>query len=156
MALSLTVTLTGTCLGMKSCLPAMHRQGGGAIVNTASIPGTASDYGLASYNAAKAGVIDFTRSATIENARHGIPFGIDVHKKESQIWILGEGGELIEQRIRRVRWRLIHAVVSILRRRPPATDALRRWALRIAARRGKQIAVVALARRLAGILTQTT
>jgi transposase len=52
----------------------------------------------------------------------------------------------------RVRWLLIQAAVSILRRRPPTTDARRRWALRIAARRGKQIAVVALARRLAGIL----
>ena len=52
----------------------------------------------------------------------------------------------------RVRWLLVHAAVSILRRRPPTTDALRSWALRIAARRGKQIAVVALARRLAGIL----
>ncbi|OGK87942.1 MAG: hypothetical protein A2X52_22830 [Candidatus Rokubacteria bacterium GWC2_70_16] len=52
----------------------------------------------------------------------------------------------------RVRWLLVQAAVSILRRRPPTTDALRSWALRIAARRGKQIAVVALARRLAGIL----
>ena len=52
----------------------------------------------------------------------------------------------------RVRWLLVQAAVSILRRRPPTTDALRRWALHIAARRGKQIAVVALARRLAGIL----
>jgi transposase len=52
----------------------------------------------------------------------------------------------------RVRWLLIQAAVSILRRRPPTADALRNWALRIAARRGKHIAVVALARRLAGIL----
>jgi transposase len=52
----------------------------------------------------------------------------------------------------RPRWLLIQAAVSILRRRPPAAEALRAWALRIAARRGKQIAVVALARRLAGIL----
>ena len=34
----------------------------------------------------------------------------------------------------------------------PRTAALREWAGRIAARRGKGIAVVALARRLAGIL----
>jgi transposase len=47
---------------------------------------------------------------------------------------------------------LIQAAVSILRRRPPEAEALRAWALRIAARRGKPIAVVALARRLAGIL----
>jgi meso-butanediol dehydrogenase/(S,S)-butanediol dehydrogenase/diacetyl reductase len=68
----LSVTLTGTFLGMKYALPAMRRQGGGAIVNTASISGMAGDYGLASYNAAKAGVINLTRSAAIENARHGI------------------------------------------------------------------------------------
>jgi transposase len=52
----------------------------------------------------------------------------------------------------RPRWLLIQTAVSILRRRPPEAEALRAWALRIAARRGKQIAVVALARRLAGIL----
>src|SRR5262245_41425503 len=52
----------------------------------------------------------------------------------------------------RTRWLLIQAAVSILRRRPPQAEALRTWALRIAARRGKQVAVVALARRLAGIL----
>ena len=51
-----------------------------------------------------------------------------------------------------MRWLLIQVAVSILRRRPPEADALRSWALRIAARRGKHIAVVALARRLAGIL----
>src|SRR5207302_1896665 len=38
----------------------------------ASISGTAGDYGLSSYNAAKAGVINLTRSAAIENARHNI------------------------------------------------------------------------------------
>ena len=52
----------------------------------------------------------------------------------------------------RMRWLLVQAAVSILRRRPPQAEALRTWALHIAARRGKQIAVVALARRLAGIL----
>src|SRR5439155_930490 len=64
--------LTGTFLGMKYCLPVMRRQGSGAIVNTASISGTAGDYGLSSYNAAKAGVINLTRSAAIENAKFGI------------------------------------------------------------------------------------
>jgi transposase len=51
-----------------------------------------------------------------------------------------------------VRWLLIQAALSILRRRPPAAETLWTWALRIAARRGKHVAVVALARRLAGIL----
>ena len=52
----------------------------------------------------------------------------------------------------RTRWLLIQAAISILRRRPPEAEDLRIWALRIAARRGKHVAVVALARRLAGIL----
>jgi transposase len=47
---------------------------------------------------------------------------------------------------------LIQVAVSILRRRPPEAEALRAWAVRIVARRGKHIAVVVLARRLAGIL----
>lgn len=51
-----------------------------------------------------------------------------------------------------MRWLLVQAAVSILRCRDPQTDALRRWAMGIAARRGKKIAVVALARRLAGLL----
>jgi transposase len=52
----------------------------------------------------------------------------------------------------RTRWLLIQAAVSILRRHPPQAEELRTWARRIVARRGKQVAVVALARRLAGIL----
>ena len=39
-----------------------------------------------------------------------------------------------------------------MRSRTAETAALRAWTLRIALRRGKRIAVVALARRLAGIL----
>lgn len=68
----IAVTLTSAFLGTKYCLPIMRAQGKGVIVNTASISGTAADYGLSSYNAAKAGVINLTRSAAIENARHNI------------------------------------------------------------------------------------
>jgi meso-butanediol dehydrogenase/(S,S)-butanediol dehydrogenase/diacetyl reductase len=68
----IAVTLTGTFLGMKYVLPVMRRQGRGVVINTASISGTAGDYGLSSYNAAKAGVINLTRSGAIENARYGI------------------------------------------------------------------------------------
>jgi len=68
----MAVTLTSTFLGMKYCLPIMRQQGKGAIVNTASISGTGGDYGLSSYNAAKAGVINVTRAAAIENAKFNI------------------------------------------------------------------------------------
>ncbi|MCI0571109.1 MAG: IS110 family transposase [Myxococcaceae bacterium] len=52
----------------------------------------------------------------------------------------------------RVRWLLVQAAVSILRLRTPDTLHLRTWAERIASRRGRKTAVVALARKLAGIL----
>lgn len=68
----IAVTLTSVFLGMKYCLPIMRAQGRGVIVNTASVSGTAGDYGLSSYNAAKAGVINLTRSAALENARDHI------------------------------------------------------------------------------------
>ncbi len=53
----------------------------------------------------------------------------------------------------RTRSLLIQAAVSILRRRPPEAEALRSGAPRIAARRGTHIAVLALARRRAGLLS---
>lgn len=52
----------------------------------------------------------------------------------------------------RVRYLLVEAGWRILRARSEETAALRAWGLSIAARRGKRIAVVAIARRLAGIL----
>jgi transposase len=53
----------------------------------------------------------------------------------------------------RMRWLLVQAAWCILRRRKKSeTAVLRDWADRIAGRRGRSIAAVALARRLAGIL----
>ena len=52
----------------------------------------------------------------------------------------------------RVRWLLIEAAWTILCRPMLGCEELRAWGQGIAARRGKKIAVVALARRIAGIL----
>lgn len=52
----------------------------------------------------------------------------------------------------RVRWLLVEAGWTILRSRRPETQPLRSWAEGIAARRGRKVAAVAVARRLAGIL----
>ena len=52
----------------------------------------------------------------------------------------------------RMRWLLVEASWQILRSKSAETAALRTWTVPIAQRRGKRIAVVALARRLAGIL----
>ncbi|MGH7646035.1 MAG: IS110 family transposase [Gemmatimonadales bacterium] len=72
-----------------------------------------------------------------------------------QEWSSGESprrGRITKAGSRRVRWLLIQAAVSMRRLRDPRTAGLREWAERIAARRGRKIAVGALARRLAGIL----
>ena len=52
----------------------------------------------------------------------------------------------------RARSLLVEAAWALLRWKTPKTQALHEWAARIAARRGKATAVVALARKLAGIL----
>src|SRR5207245_6849515 len=68
----LSVTLSAVLYGMHVALPQMVAQGGGAIINTASISGLGGDYGAGAYNAAKAGVANLTRTAAIEDARKNI------------------------------------------------------------------------------------
>jgi transposase len=52
----------------------------------------------------------------------------------------------------RVRRLLVGAAYSIMRSKTPDAEPLRQWALRVAERKGRRIAAVALARRLVGIL----
>ena len=65
---TLAVTLTAVFTGLRAAVPALRASGGGAIVNVASISGLRGDRGLAAYNAAKAGVINLTRTAALELA----------------------------------------------------------------------------------------
>src|SRR5262249_43994510 len=66
------VTLDGTFNGTRFAIPLMARQGGGAIVNVASGAGLGGEPGLAAYAAAKAAVINLTRTAAVENAARGV------------------------------------------------------------------------------------
>jgi transposase len=52
----------------------------------------------------------------------------------------------------RTRWLLVEAAWSILRWKRSSTEPLWQWADRITCRRGRRVAAVALARRMAGIL----
>lgn len=64
--------LCGAFYVAKAVIPHMRRQGKGVIVNTASVSGLAADFGLAAYNAAKAGIINLTRAMALDHAREGI------------------------------------------------------------------------------------
>jgi meso-butanediol dehydrogenase/(S,S)-butanediol dehydrogenase/diacetyl reductase len=56
----------------RIAIPAMKKQGGGAIVTTASMSGIFADHGFAAYNAAKAAVINLTRAMAIDHGKDGI------------------------------------------------------------------------------------
>lgn len=68
----LDITLTGTMRCVRAMLPAMYAQGGGVIVNNASVLGWRTQKLQAAYAAAKAGVMAFTRCAALEAAEHGV------------------------------------------------------------------------------------
>jgi NAD(P)-dependent dehydrogenase (short-subunit alcohol dehydrogenase family) len=64
--------LKGTWLGMKMCIPAIKRSGGGAIVNTSSNYALVASGRAAAYHSAKAGVLSLSRAAAVEFARDNI------------------------------------------------------------------------------------
>lgn len=65
------VNLTGTFLIVKHTIPHLREAGGGAIITTASLHGTAlfSMAGYSTYGASKAGQLGFTKMAAAEVAR---------------------------------------------------------------------------------------
>jgi NAD(P)-dependent dehydrogenase (short-subunit alcohol dehydrogenase family) len=69
---TLDINLKGTWLCMKYELPAMLKQGKGAIVNCASIAGLVGFSFAAPYVASKHGLVGLTRTAALENAKLGI------------------------------------------------------------------------------------
>ena len=69
----MNVNAKGVFLGMKYAIPAMQAAGGGAIVNISSISGFAGqDQVHMAYNASKGAVRIMTKSAAVQNAKHGI------------------------------------------------------------------------------------
>jgi len=68
----IAVDLKGVFLCVQAEIRSMLQNGGGAIVNTASVAGVVANPNMSAYVAAKHGVIGLTRAAAIEYARAGI------------------------------------------------------------------------------------
>ncbi|WP_239451565.1 SDR family NAD(P)-dependent oxidoreductase [Elioraea rosea] len=64
--------VAGVFHGMKYALPRMRAQGGGVIINMASVAGHRGFANTAHYNASKHAVIGLTKAAAVAHARHGI------------------------------------------------------------------------------------
>lgn len=66
------INLTGVWLCMKAEIACMLRQGGGNIVNVASIAGLIGFPGLPAYVVSKHGIVGLTKTAALEYAKKGI------------------------------------------------------------------------------------
>lgn len=68
----IAVNLSGVFFGLKHQIAQMRQQGGGAIVNIASILGRVGFANAPAYTAAKHGVVGLTKTAALEYAASGI------------------------------------------------------------------------------------
>jgi NAD(P)-dependent dehydrogenase (short-subunit alcohol dehydrogenase family) len=68
----MAVLLRGVFLGMKHAAPVMKQQGTGSIVSTASVAGLQAGFGPHIYSAAKAAVIQLTRTVAVELGESGV------------------------------------------------------------------------------------
>jgi len=67
-----SINLDGVFYGLRAQIPAMLKNNGGSIVNTASIMAQVSIYGSCAYTASKHGVLGLTKSAAIDYGQQGI------------------------------------------------------------------------------------
>jgi NAD(P)-dependent dehydrogenase (short-subunit alcohol dehydrogenase family) len=68
----INVNVKGVFLGLRHVIPAMLKQGGGAIVNTASVAGLNASPGMSAYVASKHAVLGLTKTAATEVSRAGV------------------------------------------------------------------------------------
>jgi len=68
----MSVTLDGVFYGVRAALLRMTAQGSGSILNISSGAGLGGEVMLGAYGAAKAAVINLTKTAAVENAAFGV------------------------------------------------------------------------------------
>lgn len=66
------VLLRGVVVGMKHAALVLKQQRSGSILSTASIAGLQAGYGPHAYSAAKAAIIQLTRTVAVELGEHGV------------------------------------------------------------------------------------
>jgi len=156
-ALELSPTLAGELAPLVALLAPLNAEIAAADARIAQL--TAADPVVALLTTAP-GVGPITASALVATIDDITRFH-SAHEFEAYLGVVpGERSSGEKRRVgritkagnARVRWLLVEAAWRIARSRREETAALRAWALGIAVRRGKRVAVVALARRLAGIL----
>jgi len=103
----MAVNLKGVFLGCKYVVPIMRRQGGGVIVNTASVLALVGVQDRAAYCASKGGVAALTRAVALDHVRDGIrvncvapgsvetPYWTDIFAKSNDVAALRKN---LEQR----------------------------------------------------------
>jgi NAD(P)-dependent dehydrogenase (short-subunit alcohol dehydrogenase family) len=69
---TMALLVRGVFFGIKHAAPVMRRQGSGSIISTASVAGVLGGWGPHVYSAAKAAVIQLTRSIAMELAASGV------------------------------------------------------------------------------------
>ena len=68
----IAINLKGAYLGSKYAIPAMIANGGGSIINTASIYGIVGGLNRAAYVASKGGIVNLTRGMALDYANSNI------------------------------------------------------------------------------------
>lgn len=102
------INLKGLWFCMKFEIPEMLKQGGGAIVNTASVAGLIGPPGYSAYVASKHGVIGLTKTAAMEYAKAGIrinaicPAAVRTPQLERMIGNMIGNDPLIEKHINEI------------------------------------------------------
>ncbi|MBJ39632.1 MAG: 3-oxoacyl-ACP reductase [Gammaproteobacteria bacterium] len=68
----INIDLNSIFFANRIAIPIMRSNGGGAIVNTASVSGLGGDYAFSAYNAAKGAVVNYTRTTALDHGKDKI------------------------------------------------------------------------------------